>query len=573
MRIEEKGSYPRPDFIRTDYISLCGEWDFAFDDDEKFNNCSLTPDRKITVPFPYQSTLSGVEDSSYHPVMWYERVFEIKENQKEKTALLKFGAVDHRADVWINGSYAGGHTGGYTPFTLDITDLLVSGENIITVKAEDRNDPSYLRGKQIWEGEPEGCFYTQVSGIWQEVWIEFTDGYYITSLSFNSDFDALRVDAELTFNKAVSGTVELKVEKENFDTFVMIQTVKGNKAKLTVNFADYGIKDNKKINWSPARPNLFDVKAVLKTDKGTADTVYGYFGFRKFEAKGNKLYLNNSQYFLRMVLNQGYWSDGIYRPENGEAYKKDIELALDCGFNGMRMHQKIEDPKFYYYADLLGMPVCAELPSFYEFTQSACGEALGTVTEFIARDKSHPCIIAWVIFNETWGLRKYIADAKEQAFAKSLYHLCKSLDGSRPVSTNDGWENPEETDVITVHDYRAFSEKMTAYYSDPAFLESGSARTGHPYMIPGEKYKGQPILITEYGGKRINEELFGEERSFKLIEEIRTDTQAILKIKDLCGYCYTQLTDVYQENNGIYDMNRNPKADIEEFKKIFSAKP
>lgn len=572
MKIEEKAIFPRPDFIRTNYISLNGEWNFDFDDSEIFDYKNIDLSKKITVPFPYQSEASGINDSEYHPVMWYERKFEISEDNTDKAAILKFGAVDHKTDVWINSVFIGSHTGGYTSFEFEISDFLKPGKNYITVRVEDRNDPSYLRGKQIWEGKPEGCFYTAISGIWQDVWIEFTDKNYISAMTFDTDFDSNRVDICLSFNRNITGTVEIIAENENCDTFVMIQTVKGNKAKCSINLPDLSIKD-KKINWSPANPNLFDVKAVLKSGNGLSDTVYGYFGIRKFEAKGDKLYLNNSQYYLRTVLNQGYWNEGIYRPLSGDEYKKDIELALECGFNCMRMHQKIEDPKFYYYADILGLLIWEELPSFFEFSDSACEETVKTLTDSIKRDKNHPCIITRVIFNESWGLRKYIEDKRQQSFAKSLYNLSHCLDLKTPVSTNDGWENPEETDIIAIHDYRTFTDGMVEYYSDINNLENGSARTGHPYMIPGNKYKGQPVLITEFAGKRLDESLFGEERSYKLIEELRNDVEKILKIKNLSGYCITQLFDTYQEVNGLFDMNRNPKAEIEEYRKIFSAKP
>lgn len=580
MRIDEKAGYPRPDFIRENYISLDDVWLFGFDDDGKIYK-NLKKDEEydlpleIIVPFPYQSPASGINSQEKHERVCYEKHFytDFSEN---KTALLHFGAVDHDAEVWLNGKYIGSHSGGYTPFCFDVSDIINDGENSLTVYVTDEFRHDTVRGKQIWEGEPKSCFYGAVTGIWQEVWLEFTGRDYITDVNFITDFDRHSVTAELTFNKKISGNISAEVSKNGENYTTLRQFVSGRTARLLIAFEDVGFNDKEAYNWSPSHPNLFDVSFTLETENG-ADTVETYFGIRKISTADGRLYFNNSQFFLKMVLDQGYWTEGIYRPDDDDKFREDVEWTLRLGFNGARKHQKIEDPKYYYWADRLGLPVWGELPSFYAFSDYSCADAENAMREFIKRDRNHPCIVAWVPFNESWGLRNLLGDSRHADFAREIYYLCKRSDPSRLISTNDGWENVSPTDICGVHDYRKFDEKLCEYYSDTKNLEGGSARTGHPYILPEESYGGQPVMLTEFGGKRIDGDagwgydLPAESRE-KYIADIRLDVENIIKTHTFCGYCYTQLTDVYQETNGLLYMNRTPKADAEQLAEIFKMK-
>lgn len=565
MMISEKSAFPRPNFIRKDYTDLNGSWNFDFDDSGKFINSflkgnALELSQTIKVPFPYQSPESGINTAEVHENVVYRRFFEIPPEKADKTVLLHFGAVDHTAVVYVNGKFAGKHMGGYTHFQFDITDIVKIGENELTVFVEDPDSPSQCRGKQIWQGEPGGCHYVAVTGIWQDVWLEFTNNAYITDIHFTSDFNNLFETAEISFNKKVCGiiTAEFEIGEKSFGK--IMQSVNGSECRITIHFEDYSLRDKNEINWSPARPNLFDVRFSLESDFGS-DEVESYFGFRSFEAKGDKFYLNNSQYYLKMILDQGYWNEGIYRPKDNDAFRIDVEKTKELGFNGARKHQKIEDPRYYYWADRLGLIVWGELPSFYSFDKKSVEDALVTMKEFVNQAGNYPSIVAWVVFNETWGLRKLLGDSRQADFARSLYYLCKTLDPSRLVSTNDGWENLNPTDIITVHDYRTLSDELIEYYADASFLKNGSGRTGHPYMLPGEEYKGQPIMLTEFGGKRSSisagwgyddAELDG--KTFK--DAVNDDIKRAERLKLFSGYCYTQLTDVYQETNGILNMDR-----------------
>ncbi len=576
MKIEEKAAYPRPDFIRENYLSLNGKWQFAFDDDgefyrkQKIGESTALP-LEICVPFPYQSGASGIGSDEKHEKVIYKKHFTAERNVK--TALLHFGAVDHDAEVWLNGIFLGSHSGGYTPFCFDVSEIIRDGENEITVCVKDEFRPDSVRGKQIWDGEPWGCHYTAVTGIWQEVWLEFTGGDYIKDINFVTDFDSHSVTAEVTFDKRVSGFLSYEFSKNGEAYMSARQSVNGRIAKFLIAFEDCGMKDKEKYTWSPAHPNIFDVSLCLETENG-ADTVETYFGIRKICTAKDKIYFNNSQLYLRMILDQGYWADGIYRPENDLSFKNDVEWTLKLGFNGARKHQKIEDPKYYYWADRLGLLVWGELPSFYGFTEYACADAEKTMSEFIARDQNHPCIIGWVPFNESWGLRSLLGDNRQSDFVREIYYLCKRKDPSRPISSNDGWENVFPTDICGIHDYRKFDEKLSEYYSDKNFFESGAARTGHPYLSANECCGGQPVMLTEFGGKRIDgSDGWGYNAPAESVEkftaDIKADVESIRKTPSFCGYCYTQLTDVYQETNGLLHMDRTPKAEPETLAEIF----
>ena len=583
MNITQKSEFPRPDFIRDNYISLNGEWDFDFDDSREIYNSQQTGkginlSKKIKVPFPFQSPESGIDTREQHTYVCYKKAFNLTSENANKTVLLHFGAVDHDAEVWVNGTNVGSHSGGYTPFYFNISKLVHYGENELVVYITDDYRIDQVRGKQFWETDIKtGCHYDPVTGIWQEVWLEFTDSAYITDVHYITDFDQNSVKAVITFNDYVTGDITLDVTLDNEPMAYIKQRVMNKKqAFCTVSFGDYGFQDNRKILWSPAKPNLFDTTVTLETEN-TKDTVDTYFGIRKVETIDDKVYFNNSQLYSRMILDQGYWKDGIYRPKTDDGFRQDVQWILDLGFNAARKHQKIEDPKFYYWADRLGILVWGELPSFYGFTDYACIDAENTMREFILRDRNHPSIIAWVPFNETWGLRKIVGDRREADFARELYYMCKRMDPERLVSTNDGWENVYPTDIASVHDYRQIDKNISEYYTNTDFFKTGSGRTGHAYLLPGEKYGGEPIMITEFGGKRVQGgNGWGYEATIENVEQyvadIENDINNILNTPTFCGYCYTQLTDVYQETNGLLDMDRKPKADVEKLYAIFSRK-
>lgn len=575
--------FPRPDFERKNWMSLNGEWAFDFapengiDEKEWLEKGQLS--MKIQVPFVYQSKASGIGDTTIHDVVWYRKNFDLPEAMEGKTILLRFGAVDYEAFVWLNGEYLGTHQGGYTPFGFDITDTVRKKENVVMVKAVDRPDVAQPRGKQYWKQQADRCWYMPSTGIWQSVWLEAVEDRPIDSIRLTPDIDMNMVRADIKVEKYLPGDmVELtfsyhgKMVKSHRTNLDGVRTTVVT-ALLPEDFID------ECHYWTPENPNLYDVKIELWHDGRKSDTVYTYFGMRKISISDGKIMLNNSPYYMKLVLDQGYWEESILTPPNDEALKKDIEMTKKCGFNGARKHQKVEDPRYYYWADKLGLLVWGEMPSTYDFSADSMKNLTRDFLEFMDRDYNHPSIVVWVPLNESWGVRKILNDKRQVNFGEALYHLAKGYDGSRLVSTNDGWE-AVRTDIIGIHDYHAEGSHFGQTYSEEKMKEPEKINAvGRRLFSEEYQYEGKSVfIVSEYGGiameTSVNEGNWGygkaEAGKEALLNRYRDVTSAIMKNRKICGYCYTQLTDVYQEVNGIMDMRRIPKVEPEELYKINS---
>ena len=581
--------YPRPDFVRQDWLSLNGTWDFAFADcadDKRYLTDEGAFDRKIEVPFVFQSKLSGIEDPTPHEVVWYRRSFIVPAEWSGKRIRLHFGAVDYESVVWVNGQFAGTNRGGYVPFSFDITSLLVDGENSLVVQVIDRDSTDQPRGKQSANLENWGCWYTRTTGIWQSVWLEPVSEVHISHLRMVPDIDNQVLDLEYQLSKVTEG---LEVR---FDITLAGEAVASSTFPVFVRHSRYSDLTPRPENqvglsvpecqlWSPENPVLYDLKITLLQDGQPVDIVDTYFGMRKVEARGNRIYLNNQPYYLRMVLDQGFWPDGICTPEKVAEYEWDVQFMKDCGFNGVRKHQKIEDPYFYYYCDKLGLLVWAEMPSRYIYDEIGAMNIAEEWQRVVRRLYNFPGIMAWVPMNESWGVEQLRQGCKRaQAHLDSLYYLTKALDDSRLVISNDGWQQAT-TDIITIHEYTQNHEELTARYEH--FREDRHAAAfshNFPILLPDYEYQGQPIMITEYGGVKVEEqqaEGWGYGVAAKdyqeMLERIKNLTFAILAQEEVCGYCYTQLTDVQQEVNGLATFDRKPKVAPEKYKEIFGVNP
>ncbi|NPV79510.1 MAG: glycoside hydrolase family 2 [Firmicutes bacterium] len=590
MNIILRDEYPRPDFVRDEWISLNGEWDFAFDDENQglAQNWPLGAnpfDRKIIVPFPFQSKLSGIGDPSSHPVIWYKREFTIPSEWAGKRILLNFGAVDFSSTIWINGRYAGSNSGGYVPFALDITELTREGANVITIRVVDDEATDQPRGKQSARNHPWGCWYTRVSGIWQSVWLEPVSEVHLKKVRLTPEIDSqvLRLEYELSkyegnvallFEASFNGSSIAKVEvpfAERFNHFTDMVPRRDGTTSIPIN--------DPKL-WSPEEPNLYDLTIRVTQDGTIVDEVKTYFGMREIKAENGRIYLNGRPYYLRMILDQGFWPDGIYTPSSAEDFKKDIEMTKAFGFNGARKHQKIEDPYYYYYCDKLGLLVWSEMPAAYYYTEESARNVAEEWRRAIIRDYNHPCIMAWVPVNESWGVDQLKLNQKVDPRLANhldmLYHLTKSLDPTRLVISNDGWQHAT-TDLVTIHEYTQdhddLSRRFQKFKEDPY-----SAPFSHkvPILLPGRPYNGQPMMITEFGGVKVSEQGttgwgYGEDAATysEMIERIRGLVEAILGEEGIAGYCYTQLTDVEQEVNGLMTYDRRPKCDPDDLKKVF----
>lgn len=571
--IECKSGYPRPDFVRKDWACLDGVWEFSFD--------APTFDREITVPFAYQSEKSGIGCTEDHEVVWYRRRFGVDaEKLLGKRLLLKFGAVDYEAQVQVNGKPAGSHTGGHTSFELDITDLVRDGENVLEVCARDGLETDKPRGKQSWEGEPFGCWYTPTTGIWQSVWLEYAGETYIRRIKITPDMDRNQALCEVFLSGSETTEVELDTVVDSVEAGRELPmgkcrfTCENGYGKCALAFPDLDIRRDK-IIWSPDHPNLIYVTA--KVLGGTyEDTVRTYFGMRSVSFKGNTFYLNGDVLYQRLVLDQGYWKESLLTPPDEEAIQEDIRLTKEMGFNGVRKHQKIEDPRYYYWADRMGLLVWGELPSSYRYNDTMVRRSVHEMMEFIERDFNHPCLIAWVPVNESWGVRNVKSNRQQQYYTDLMVALIKALDPTRSVSGNDGWEQTEQTDIFAIHDYGLMPETLHKYDQMEEIL-TGKAEH-RALLADGAAYRGQPVMLTEYGGIAFTDEGDGwgyynkvrnEEEFIARLEPV---TDFLIKSGKFAGFCYTQLTDVMQEVNGLLREDRTPKIPTEKLRRIFGKK-
>ncbi len=581
-----RAEYPRPDFVRKEWLSLNGTWDFAFADgaaDRKYVGDAEAFDRKIEVPFVFQSQLSGIGDTSPHEVVWYRREFTVPKEWQGQQIKLHFGAVDYESTVWVNGQFAGTNKGGYVPFSFDITELLVDGTNTLVVQVIDRDRTDQPKGKQSANLDNWGCWYTRTTGIWQSVWLEPVASTHISHLRVVPDIDNQVVDIEYY----IAGiTEDLTVQ---FDVTLNGELVSSTSFPVSVKYSHYSDLTPRSENrvrvsvpdcqlWSPENPVLYDLKIILSKGESAVDTADTYFGMRKVEARGNKIYLNNRPYYLRMVLDQGFWPTGICTPEKAADYEWDVQFMKDCGFNGVRKHQKIEDPYFYYYCDKMGLLVWAEMPSRYIYDETGAVNIIGEWQRAVRRLYNFPSIMAWVPMNESWGVEQLRQGEhkRAQAHLDSMYYTTKALDETRLVVSNDGWQHAT-TDIITIHDYTQDHVDLTQRYQrfqqdrhETAFSH------GLPILLPDYDYKGQPIMMTEYGGVKVEEQEadgWGYGQAAKdyeeMLQRMKELTFAILEQDEMCGYCYTQLTDVQQEVNGLATFDRKPKVATERFKEIF----
>jgi beta-galactosidase/beta-glucuronidase len=533
--------YPRPRLRRRDWVNLNGTWQFAFD--------APNFDRSIVVPFAYQSELSGIGERTLHDTVWYRRHFEPPEAER---LALHFGAVDYHATVWVNDVEVAQHDGGHTPFSVDITNAVRRGENELVVWANDPStDRSLPRGKQYWKEKPETIFYTATTGIWQTVWIEPLSERHITSVRLSPSLDSGRLAFEVA---ATDATTHLELD-------VMLG---GRPVGRFSGPIGRGLLSLATVTaWTPEKPVLYDVALRLVDEAGREiDRIESYIGLRTLGTRDGRFLLNGEPYIQRLVLDQGYFPGGWYTAASDDDLRRDIELAKSLGFNGARKHQKIEDPRWLYWADQLGFLVWSEMPNFHEHTAQAEQRLLDELAGAIERDRDHPCIVAWVPMNESWGLPLPSQLAVAANFLERLHARAHELDGTRPVVSNDGWEHAR-TDLCTLHDYADAAELRLRYATLAAALEP-SGRPRPPYL-PGYAYHGEPLLVSEFGGIALKGSGgwgYGETASAQqLVDRYAAQVAALMDAGPVEGFCYTQLTDVEQERNGILTFNRRPKAD------------
>ncbi|WP_099205005.1 glycoside hydrolase family 2 protein [Scatolibacter rhodanostii] len=584
MKSYEK-NHPRPQLFRPGWENLNGSWDFSFDDINQGEKQgwarAFTPTHTIQVPFTYETKLSGIEDESQHPVVWYQRSVIIPEDKQTKKVMLHFEGSDYFTKVWVNGKFCGSHRGGYARFSFDITEALHSGENSLVVRVEDSKDPQQPRGKQRWTNESYACWYVQTTGIWKTVWLEYVPENSIEQVKMTPNLGKGSVDIDakvLSENYGEELLLEASVSyQDQFINKIIIPVMKKNLAfSLPVGRTDLDGFEWNIHTWTPENPNLYDISFRLLENQEQHDAVYSYFGMREIAIQNGHVLLNGQPIYQRLILDQGYWKDSHITPPDEEALLEDIDKIKMLGYNGLRKHQKTEDERFLYWCDVKGMLVWSEFPAAYQFSDYAVQLMTEEWMQIVRQNYNHPSIIVWTPFNESWGIGGIKSNRTQQHLTEAVYHLTKTFDPMRPVVLNDGWEHTC-SDIITLHDYEELGKILRARYENhKEDIVAGelSHNLSQFAMAKGFAYKGQPILISEYGGIAFQNDNVGwgygnkvnsQEDFIKRFDDITT---AVKEIPYICGFCYTQVSDVQQEINGLMDEERNFKIAPEIIKEI-----
>lgn len=547
--------HPLPQIQRAEWLNLNGVWEFAETDenqDELYLSSAPYPD-KILVPFCRESRLSGLQRTGFVKNVWYRRTFALPASWKSPRTRLHIGASDWRTRVWVNGVFLGQHTGGSAPFAFEITHCLKAGENTIVVAAyDDTRSGLQALGKQSAQPESHGAVYTRTTGIWQTVWLEGVGESFISAVRILPDPAGGRAVVQVDVDGASKG---LEVTAE-----ALANGAKAGSAQAPAVWRDNQliIPLSRKRIWSPETPFLYDLKLSLRRGKDTIDSLHSYFGLRDVRIQGPAILINGKRVFQRLVLDQGFYPEGIWTAPSDEALHQDILLSKAVGFNGARLHQKVFEPRFLYWADREGYLCWGEYPNWgLDYARPEANlPVVSEWTEIVGRDRNHPCIIGWCPFNET--------PPSAGELQNTIVALTRALDPSRPVIDSSGWTHTlPDPEVLDAHDYDQNPASFRHRFSSPPALGALPARYGGEDM-----YRGIPFFVSEYGGIKWNPTGEGwgygtapkDEAEF--YERYKGLTDALLDNPLMFGFCYTQLTDVEQERNGLYTYDRKPKWDV-----------
>lgn len=567
--------HPRPQ-LRRDWTSLDGRWSFAWDRGAGWRTpVQVAWDAEVVVPFAPETPASGLGTVTPHSACWYRRTFAAPRLTGGERLLLHFGAVDHVATVWVDGQQVARHEGGWTPFHADVTDVLAGGgEHEVVVHAvDDPLDMDLPRGKQDWREPSHMIWYPRTTGIWQRVWLEVVPELRIETLHWRPSVAdwALGIEATLAGHRR-GEPLELAVALRAGGRLLAqdVYGVRDGELTRSIALPDAGIfSERDELLWSPESPTLIDAELELRRDGEVLDRVSSYSALRSVGTDRERFLLNGRPLALRLVLDQGHWPESGLTPPSLEAIERDVALTRQLGFNGVRKHQKIEDPRFLRVADERGLLVWEELPSAYRFTARSATRLTRQWVEAIERDRSHPCIVAWLGVNESWGVPDLPGSARQRALVEALRALARTLDGDRPALGNDGWELGEG-DLLGIHDY-ADADTLAARYG--AGLDRVLDRerlSGRRLLLDGAARDGRPVVLSEFGGIAFTTAedesgTWGYDR-VRSAEEFAAGYARLLEqvhaIEGLAGFCYTQLTDTHQEANGLLTAAREPKAPL-----------
>lgn len=557
--------YPNP-IKRREYAMLSDGWEFSLDKENW---------QPICVPYCPQSSLSGIADTGPIEHCFYRKRFA--RPWKAERTVLHFGAVDYRAVVTVNGRYVGTHEGGYTPFEFDISRLLQE-ENYLEVEVYDENQ-NVPFGKQTYKGKSFGCFYTRTTGIWQPVWLERTGRQYIEDFYFYPDVEKCAVDIDL--HTSGKGSYAVTVSFDGREV--------GKSTGNIIHREKIHIPLSEKHLWQLGDGALYDVQLRFEEDR-----VESYFGLRTTEYRGMDFLINGQPVFQRLVMDQGFYPEGIYTPPSMEMVRQDIQRGKRLGFNGARLHEKVFDPQSLYEYDKAGYMVWGEFPSWgIDYSKlDGLGTLLAQWQEAVKRDFNHPAIILWCPLNEVWGAWDDPTKLPDIRFVDAVYAVTKQMDTTRPCVDVSGGYHGKQTDLYDFHSYGSAEELKTYIRQwqekgvlDVPLLNCPGLST--PYR------EGQPVNVSEYGGISLGECAgdeagvcavtegavqsetdwgYGENASDgdAFVERYRKLTQLLLGTPGLSGYCYTQLYDIEQETNGFYYYDRSDKLTEEQKDAIYA---
>lgn len=565
-----ESGHPNPLFYRPTWMSLSGPWPFCFDDEnrglrEGWSNKIPEGVSSIRVPYAYETPSSGVQDDKEHTVIWYFKTF-LKPHWSGK-CLLHFERCDYVFDGWVNGHYLGKHVGGYDAFRFDIGDYLNEGDNLLSIRVFDDSDPTHVRGKQTWKEKPFGCFYPRTTGLYGDVWLEEVPKASLQGYDARGSYEDKMIYFRLLFTPEAIG--------EQFSLRLSYKSHLVSSLNILVNaiYMEDSLAIPKKDlhGWSPAFPCLYDLEMTLERNGERTDRVLSYVGINEIRQKKNTVTLNGKKRFFKGVLYQGD------NPKGGmtfteEEYLRDIRLIKSMGFNGVRVHEKVESELFYYLADREGLLTTLELPSSHLYDPVEASEASDQWGRIVTDHVGHPSIIAYVAYNESRGIDNIALSEEMQKQATSLYDMSNRIDWSRPALSNDGWEHTS-SDILSLHaDAKDGKELLQNFAGLKTCLEEGKnfeVIKGKTAFVGGYHYLGQPCVLSEFFSatfKKDQRKAWGHPFLVFSPREYLKRYRSLLKAAKklgFCGYCATQFADAYQEKNGFVDESRRPKVSVE----------
>lgn len=584
-------AHPRP-FLRRDWTSLDGDWDFALDSDGRWRQPGdVAFDSHITVPYAPETPASGVGAKGFVNRCWYRRTLGIEAAPDGERVLLHFEGVDREADVWIDGALVGHHVGGYRRISIDITDHARPGAELVVRATDDAADLEAPRGKQDWQETPHAIWYPRTTGIWKTVWIERVPTCRIADVHWTADIGAMSVTMRATLEGPRPEALHLSATLAVGDRTLVDDriAVLGSTVERTFPLGDLGFDDRFLLVWWPTRPTLIGAELTLTTGEATIDSVSSYTALRSAEVVDGRFRLNGRPYPLRLVLDQGYWPETGATPPDVDALRRDIELTKALGFNGARKHQKVEDPRYFAIADELGLLTWVEMPSAYRPGPATAAALLDEWRSVVEAHRNHPSVVGWVPINESWGVPDCEHDPRQRALIDALCGATNALDGTRPVSANDGWETAGG-DIVGVHDYDQDAEVLRARYADAAAVDAlltGRRPDGKTADLDQRPADDRAVVLSEFGGIAMATDTDGTAFSLgsenwgydnatgadDLLRRYREQWAAVHASTALSGACWTQLTDTYQEVNGLLRADRTPKADIDALRAATRGRP